>query len=312
MTNGRPLATVVVPAHNEAFGIRRLLSALHDGAGPGELHIVVVCNGCTDDTASVARAFGHGVDVVELEMASKANALVVGGSQVSTFPVLFIDADVSIDVRSVRALVATLETGILAAAPQRTLVRTGSSVLANWYYDVWERLPNVSAGLFGRGVIALSEDGFRRVSALPQFTADDAAMSDSFRPAERQVVDGARVDVWPARTWRALVRRRIRAVNGVRELRESGYAAADSATRLADIRHLVRTSPAIAGKVLVFAATTVVARERARVRRRRNITAWERDDSSRPNQAQLGDAERARGRNVTAAGDQEAPTSRGG
>src|SRR5262245_58336894 len=51
----RFMASVVIPAHNEARVIERGLSSLLEGARPGELEIVVVCNGCTDDTAARAR-----------------------------------------------------------------------------------------------------------------------------------------------------------------------------------------------------------------------------------------------------------------
>ena len=46
--------------------IRRTLDALFAGFEPGELDVVVVCNGCTDDTATLARASGHPVRVLEL------------------------------------------------------------------------------------------------------------------------------------------------------------------------------------------------------------------------------------------------------
>ena len=41
------MISIVIPAHNEANVIQRILSALTDGADDGELDIVVVCNGCT-------------------------------------------------------------------------------------------------------------------------------------------------------------------------------------------------------------------------------------------------------------------------
>lgn len=49
-----------------------------------------------------------------------------------------------------------------------------------WYYDVWQRLPQVREGLFGRGMIVLSPEGHERVRALPQVMSDDLAMSESF------------------------------------------------------------------------------------------------------------------------------------
>ena len=40
-----PLGSVVIPAHNESTAIRRCLDALFAGLAPGELDVVVVCNG---------------------------------------------------------------------------------------------------------------------------------------------------------------------------------------------------------------------------------------------------------------------------
>ena len=36
-----------------------------------------------------------------------------------------------------------------------------------WYYDVWTQLPEVRRGLFGRGVVAVSEAGYARIAKLP-------------------------------------------------------------------------------------------------------------------------------------------------
>jgi glycosyltransferase involved in cell wall biosynthesis len=49
--------SIVVPAHNEAANIRRVLSALLEQkiSLAHIVEIVVVASGCTDDTANVAR-----------------------------------------------------------------------------------------------------------------------------------------------------------------------------------------------------------------------------------------------------------------
>jgi poly-beta-1,6-N-acetyl-D-glucosamine synthase len=55
--------SIVVPAHNEATNIRRLLSALIEqqtSAAARILEIVVVASGCTDNTVELARAVGNG------------------------------------------------------------------------------------------------------------------------------------------------------------------------------------------------------------------------------------------------------------
>ena len=77
--------------------------------------------------------------------------------------------------------------GALAAGPERVLALSGASWLVRWYYDVWARLPRC-AGLFGRGVIGLSEAGHARVASLPPLLADDLAASLVFGPDERVIV----------------------------------------------------------------------------------------------------------------------------
>src|SRR5206468_9477454 len=86
------VTSVVIPAHNEAAVIGRLLTAILADAGPDEFEIVVVPNGCTDDTAAVASSFG--VRVVETEVASKVAALRLGDASVKSFPRIYVDADV--------------------------------------------------------------------------------------------------------------------------------------------------------------------------------------------------------------------------
>src|SRR6478735_2382051 len=52
---GSAVVSVVIPAHNEAQVIEPNLRALLAGVEPGAFEVVVVCNGCTDATADIAR-----------------------------------------------------------------------------------------------------------------------------------------------------------------------------------------------------------------------------------------------------------------
>lgn len=277
MSPGRRYATVVIPAHNEERGLRRLLPALTAGA-TDELAVLVVCNGCTDASAVEAASHGPTVQVLELAEASKAAALEAGGARVTDFPVGFVDADVLIDAASVSVLAAALnEPGVLAVGPSRRLDRAGVSPAAGWYYDIWERLPAVRTGLFGRGVIMLTEEGYRRVAALPRYISDDLAYSEAFQPAERRVVDAATVTVWPARTWRALLRRRVRVVQGNRQLSRAGGRSDAAATSPRDLLAILFREPWLIGQMALFILTAIIARLSAR----RQAVVWSRDETSR-------------------------------
>ena len=190
-----PRASVVIPAHNEERTIARTLRALTADAHPGEFDVVVVCNGCSDATADRARESFPDARVVEVEIASKSAATAKGNEIASVFPRVHLDADVEIGTSDVRALVTALDGAVQAAGPRRVVPREGCSLVVRWYYDIWERLPRVRDGLFGRGVIALSAQGQARVDLLPPVMSDDLAVSDAFTEAERVVVDAATVVV---------------------------------------------------------------------------------------------------------------------
>jgi hypothetical protein len=280
--------SVVIPAHNESTVIGRLLGRLAgQGTAAGgtgrDLDVIVVSNGSTDGTAQIAASFGPGVRVLSIPVASKREALRAGDRAAAGFPRVYVDADVELGVPDIRALAAALsQPGVLAAAPRRALHTEHSPWPVRWYYDVWSRLPEVQRGLFGRGVIAVSEPGHQRLAALPPLLADDLAASLSFTPAERRVVASACAIVRAPRTVPDLVRRRVRVVTGVAQLERAAPVPDAARTRLADLAALARGQPSLAPRVLVFLAVTVIARLAARrALARRDYSTWLRDESSR-------------------------------
>ena len=272
-------AGVVVPAHNEERGLQRLLPMLATPAQ--DLEITVVCNGCTDDSVSMAKSFGPGVRVLELTDASKQAALRAGDLATAAFPRIYVDADVAISAASIGALArALLDPNLMAVGPSRRIPRTGCAWAVRRYYDVWERLPSVRRGLFGRGVIALSEAGYKRIGLLPKVIADDLAISEAFSDHERAIIADAEVVVFPPQTLADLFRRRARALRGNREADAAGLRAQHTRTRTADLLAILREDPGLFPGILVFAAVTITARLSG-LRRGGAQQRWERDDSSR-------------------------------
>ncbi|SNX56432.1 glycosyl transferase family 2 [Streptomyces sp. TLI_55] len=278
----------MIPAHNEERVIGRLLDSLLDDPADGRADIVVVCNGCTDDTARIASERGPRVTVVEIPVPSKHAALRAGDEHALGFPRIYVDADVVLTGADVRALAEPLAdgaSGILATAPERHLPLAGCAWRVRAYYRVWQRLPAVREGLFGRGVIAVSKEGHARIAALPPLMADDLAASLAFTAEERRVVAGARVVVHPPRTWRDLIKRRIRAMVSTAQVEEQrGPEEASARTSTADLKAVLRREPTLITSVVVFAAAAVVARRQAqKAIRARDFDTWLRDDSSRQN-----------------------------
>lgn len=277
-------ASVVIPAHNEAATIGRNLRALRAGTRDDDLDVVVVCNGCTDRTADVAREADPRARVIEIPRPSKSEAVRVGNAATDVFPRIHLDADVELDGAGALRLIEPITHGhVLATAPRRDVPRAGCSRLVRWYYDVWEALPQVESGLFGRGVVVLSEQAQARVTALPRMMSDDLGMSDSFSGEERRVVPTAVAVVHPPRTVRDLVRRRIRIATGNAQAEQVGIRRPASRTSVRTLGGLAVSRPGLALRLPVFAAVHVAARLGARrALRSGDFTTWQRDESSRP------------------------------
>ncbi|MEM9517622.1 MAG: glycosyltransferase [Actinomycetota bacterium] len=275
------VASVVIPAHNEAAVIGALIDELFDDQSIG-LEVVVVCNGCTDNTAAVVRQHAPAVVVIEIDEASKSLALRAGNDAATRFPRLYVDADVVLSATAAHRLVQVLDGGsLLAAGPQRRLDLSDSSVAVRWYYDVWERLPQVQSGLFGRGVIAVSEAGYARLRELPPMMGDDLVAAEAFPPSERTIVADAEVTIWPPRSMTDLIQRRIRAATGNAEADRAGLRSTAAKTSWTAVAAMVRREPRLFPKVLLFVGVAGWSRLRARRAIRTRDQTWRRDDSSR-------------------------------
>jgi glycosyltransferase involved in cell wall biosynthesis len=277
------VTTVIIPAHNEGRVIGSLLARLAPGAEDAGFEIIVVANGCTDDTAEVASAFLPGVRVLSIPVASKHAALAAGTRAAASFPRIYLDADVELRASDIAELAAALrQPGVLATGPQRVLALGASPWPVRWYYSVWDRLPEVRRGLFGRGVIAVGQPGQERIASLPRLLADDLAASQCFAPHERRIVPGATVTVHPPRAFGDLVRRRIRAAQGVAQMEQAAPAHESARTKVSDLATIVRHEPSLAPRVALFLGVAALARLRARrTIARGDYSGWQRDDSSR-------------------------------
>jgi cellulose synthase/poly-beta-1,6-N-acetylglucosamine synthase-like glycosyltransferase len=94
-----PTVTLLVPAHNEAATAPRLLEALDSLVYPAEsLSIVLVCDGCTDETPDLYQRWSGrrtGAQVLETPRLGKAGAL-NGGLRVATGEIVLVcDADLA-------------------------------------------------------------------------------------------------------------------------------------------------------------------------------------------------------------------------
>jgi glycosyltransferase involved in cell wall biosynthesis len=278
--------SVVIAAHNEEDVVGRCLDALLETARSRELDVAVVCNGCTDRTAEVAREYGDGVRVIETAKRSKTAALNLGDAAVSGFPRFYLDADVTLPLASIRRITARLDGGdALAASPVMEVDLRGSSLAVRAYYRVWARLPYVREGMIGVGVYVLSEEGRRRFGEFPDVIADDGYVRMLFSASERIRVDDAPVRVYAPAGLSDLVRIKTRSRLGSYELRERfpDLVARERTTKsYRSAASTIMVRPWLWPAAVVYAAVLLETRRRARVQVASiHSYVWERDQSSR-------------------------------
>jgi glycosyltransferase involved in cell wall biosynthesis len=277
------MISIVVPARNESPVIARTLAAMTSGAAPDEIEVVVVCNGCTDDTAEIARKFGPLVRVIETGIGSKSHALNLGDQAVSSFPRMYVDADVVILLADLHALADRLEGGgALAVAPRADINFDGATWCVRAYYEVRSMLPSAREGIGGSGVYAVSEEGRRRFGQFPDVIADDGYVRIQFKAHERQTLADVKSTVFAPRMVQDLVRIRTRAYLGTIEL---ARRYPDLWQNKGDRNHrtvlgLLR-SPLLWPKLAVYCYVNIIARYRALSRVNASSLPWERDNTSR-------------------------------
>ncbi len=277
------MISVIIPAHNEHSVISRTLKTMTAGAIPGELEVIVVCNGCTDDTAAVAGNFGPPIRVIETGLAGKTLALNLGDKAATFFPRVYVDADVHITIDTIRTLAGRLEADdVLAVAPIANIDLKGCSWLVRAYYEIRSLLPSGREGIGGSGVYALSEAGRSRFREFPKLTADDGYVRIQFKPEERETLTSVSSTVFAPRTVWDLITTKTR----------SQYGSLELASRFPDLwknkgdnndAALVELFryPRLWHKLSAYCIVTIIAKRRARIRMRTGNTAWLRDETSR-------------------------------
>jgi Glycosyl transferase family 2 len=279
-----PLGSIVIPAHDEAAVIRRCLDALFDGVEPGQLEVLVACNGCSDDTAAIARSTPYDVTVLETATASKPVALRMADATATTLPRIYLDADVVLRGSAARAVLQRLaEPGALAARPPISYDSSRSTWPVRCYYRARARVPSVMNSLWGAGVYGLSATGRARFGEFPDVVAEDLFVDDLFSAAEIDIVAAEPVVVAVPRRVEPLMRILRRTARG--NAAESAATPADrverqsSSSTARDVLRAGRASPGAAWDAIIYLGLALTSR--VLVLTARSTPRWERDDSSR-------------------------------
>ena len=270
--------TVIVPAYDEAMVIERTLEPLSPLAVDGIIELVVVCNGCTDDTADRARRI-PGVRVLELGVGSKTLALNAGDDAATLWPRLYLDADIRITPSAVLAVLDALRDGdVLAARPEFRYGTDGASAVVHAYYRARARMSLNRDALWWAGVYGLSEEGHRRFGTFSDVINDDKFVDGQFARDEKSVI-ATEPSIWTTPTDTSglltVLTRHYRG-NVQMALRDPINAPSTARATARAVLGTVR-GPRSGVDAAVYLGVALAARWRAR----RQNAAWERDDTSR-------------------------------
>ena len=275
-----PPGAIVIAAHNEEASIGRCLLALQEAVTTANVQVIVVCKGCTDATATVARGFA-GVTIVELDVASKTAALRAGDRIAANGPRIYLDADVVLTSRAAVDVLTALSNGAIAGRPPLRFDYGGATATVRRWYTIRQQLPFIQRALWGAGCYALSVPGRARFDEFPDLVSDDLFIDSLFTAEEVTIVATDPVGVRTPRKTADLLRilrRTYRTQSEVVSSHPAEIVSSGQRGQLRDLGALLRQQPLLAFDVAVYVSLIFYARIRARLAR---STVWERDNSSR-------------------------------
>ena len=275
------MVSVIIPAHDEASGIRACLEALLKDVRPDEFEVIVVCNGCSDTTADEARHFSPRVTVIETPIASKRLAMDLGDRAATRYPRCYLDGDVQLGATDLRRLRDAVATGPLVAVPRLQFDLQGRPWVVRAFFRLWMRTAFFSEGMASSGAYLLSEEGRRRFGTFPDVIADDHYVLSLFSKHERcQVLDSVSIAQAP---WSAvdIVRIKTRAFLAQRQLQQQPGLEIRQHGGRSDWLLIALRDPRLWAATPVYLALNTIADVRARVRFHRGDFRWERARSTR-------------------------------
>lgn len=219
--------SVLIPAHNEAGYVGGCLQALLASTPVPDrvsVEILVLANGCTDDTAAIAQGFaepaaerGWDLRVMEIERGGKLNALSEGDQAASGAHRIYLDADVRVDPPLLCQLCRALAGDGARYASGSPRIAEARSRVTRAYARFWRNLPFVANGVPGFGVFAMNAAGRDSWRDWPDIISDDTFARLNFEPGDRIRVEAGYS--WPmVEGFANLVRVRRRQNLGVAEL----------------------------------------------------------------------------------------------
>jgi cellulose synthase/poly-beta-1,6-N-acetylglucosamine synthase-like glycosyltransferase len=214
-----PEIDLIIPAHNEADVITAKLESVFANGYPREkLHVIVACDGCSDDTVQVARSAGAD-EVLDLPRGGKAAAINAAVAQGHSPILAFSDANALLLPVALEQLVKPFaDSRVGAVAGEQRISRDVGAEGPYWRYESYlkrrEALFASAAGSDG-SIHALRRAVFRQLPT-DRIIMDDLSLSMMAPEHGKRIAyaqEAAAVE-GSSPTWRVEFRRKSRIMAG--------------------------------------------------------------------------------------------------
>ena len=275
------MASVIVPAHNEAAVIQRCLDSLIHQDKLDTL--VVACNGCTDNTVEIVSKNYPDVICLDIEKPSKTNALNEAEKYVSSFPIFYLDADTVLQAGAIANIVEHLNNNphLKLVAPSPVINTSESSWLVKEYYKIWLMLPYIKAGVIATCSFIVTKQGRKRFQSFPDIINDDRFIHCQFKSNEIENVADTEIYIEAPRRLYSLIKIKTRARLGNMQLQRLGLCPEPKDKNYASsMKTLIFSRNFMPAIIYYFIASIIRIRSWLQLR---NIDKyqWEKDLSSR-------------------------------
>ncbi len=277
--------SIVIPAYNEATLIAATLSNILADNVLKDCSIVVVCNGCIDNSLDVLTNFKQTHELslttrnisfitINETKASKTHALNVGVSATSADVTILLDADILVSGSDLCALANRLiENDLKALSPQVCFDVEKSNRLVKAYYEV-ERNSHYNTHLRLSNVIALSAICVDKVFPIPDVIADDEYIRRSLADNEYAIDKDTSFSFIAPKTLASVASVLARVERGNMQLNEMSLHSSSMTSGAVEKARLFSS--------VIFILTKVLAKIRARVEYYGSAkNEWHRDQSTR-------------------------------
>lgn len=278
------MATVIVPAHNEANVIENCLNSIIDQKEVD--HIIVPCNGCTDNTVEIVKQKFPEVICLDIEKPSKTNALNIAEEKANelgvSYPIFYIDADTRLSENCIALITENMKQGdTLLAAPTPVIDTTKSSWLVRKYYQVWTRLPYIKEGVIATCSFIISEQGRKRFKQFADVIGDDGFVRCHFKNTEISNIKGTEIYITAPKDIFSLIKIKTRARLGNMELIATRQCPVQEAKHYGSVmKSRLLSREAIPTSIYIIIAFIIRIRAKLQFRKLASYQ-WETDNSSR-------------------------------